>query len=134
MQVNLQKRKKEKRMLLSEIQPGMLVIVRNGNRYKLGTTGTGEVKFIRPEGTMALSKYDEETLCTSYGNFNYDIMQVMKPISLRDNQSLDKDDHITIWKRPDEPKVILTKVIFTKGDIARRLGINPELLVIKDII
>ena len=116
-------------MLLSEIQPGMLVIVRNGNRYKLGTTCTGEVKFIRPEGTMALSKYDEETLCTRYGNFNYDIMQVMKPISLRDNQSLDKDDHITIWKRPDEPKVILTK-----GDIARRLGINPELLVIKDII
>lgn len=116
-------------MKLSEIQPGMLVIVRNGNSYKLGTALTGEVKLIRPEGTMSLSKYDEETLCMNNGYFNYDIMQVMKPLSLRDNWSFDKDNHITIWKRPDEPKVILTK-----GDIARRLGLNPELLVIKDII
>ncbi|MDD3039707.1 hypothetical protein [Bacteroides sp.] len=116
-------------MKLSEIKPGMLVIVRNGNRYKLGTTRNGEVKFIRPEGTMSLSKYDEETLCMRNGDSNYDIVQVMEPKLLRDNQSFHKIDHITIWQQEEE-----TKVILTKGDIARRLGIEPGLLVIKDII
>lgn len=118
-------------MKKSDIKPGMLVVTRGGKAYKLGMNINGVVCLVRTEGYVELDEYNPD-LTSNVDDLDisrcFDIMQVYKPKTVKDNFSWNILDHDLVWGRPEEPKVVVVSV----EDIARLMKVDPHYLVIQD--
>ena len=106
------------------LKPGMLVECRDGGLRKLGYASSFKLSILSRENGLWIDfdKFNSDLASSSFSD--YDIMKVYVPKYTEDSFSFDLSHHELIWERP-EPKTCLTH-----DQIAEKLGIKPESLVI----
>ena len=106
------------------LKPGMLVECRDGGLRKLGyNSHSSKVDLFKEDGMyLQLNKFNDDLIYVN--KKEYTVVRVYVPKQTEDSFSFDLSHHELIWERP-EPKLCLTH-----DQIAEKLGIKPEKLVI----
>ena len=112
------------------LKPGMLVECRDGGLRKLGyNSNYSETVLTRVNGEwLHFNQFDDNLQFkpkdTSEFSEQYDVIRVYTSVYTSDSFSFDLSRHELIWERPE------SKLCLTHDQIAEKLGIKPEKLVI----
>ena len=111
-------KKEEETMTKDQLKTGMVVKLKNGEKYMYVENPKVGAIFTNQSGYLGLEDYDDKLTETVCNNSQWDVIEVYAPTH-RSDMALDNWDNMKLkWARPSNP--------FKAGDVAKNLSVKDK--------